>query len=60
MLDFEAIALLRANAKREREAAAKHRDARQFEAARNCERRALGYEVRADRAEMRAQPDAHR
>ena len=60
MLDFEALALLRANAKREREAAAEHREARQFEAARNCERRALGYEVRADLAEVRAQRDARR
>ena len=57
MLDFEHIALLRQDAKREREMAKEHRADKRWESARNCERRALGYEVRADRAEVRALVD---
>ena len=60
MLDFEAIAMLRRNDKRERETAAEHRDAQRFAAANACTIRAQGDEDRADRAEVRAQPDARR
>ena len=60
MLDFEAIALLRVNAKRERKAAAEHREAQRLAAANACMIRAQGYEDRAARAEVRAQADARR
>jgi hypothetical protein len=60
MLDFEAIALLRRNAKREREAAAEHRDAQRFAAANACMIRAQGYEDRAARAETRALVECRR
>ena len=60
MLDFEALALLRANAKREREAAAEHREALRLSAADACTTRAQGYEDRAARAEARALVECRR